>query len=285
MIKLLAIDIDGTLLDARGQLPGAHRDALIDVHASGVDIALATGRSFHFTRPVAALLPMPLTLIVNNGAVVKTRAGPTVLRHLLPRDTARQVLAGTRAWEDSVALVFDREPDGPDPHIISQFMDWTHVHRRGYYEKNKAFIGRTPAALVDEVTEDLIQVMFNGSVESMRSLVNGLRALPIADRFSIAITEYERRDFSLVDVNGAGCSKGTTLARWVAARGLTAADVMAVGDNLNDIEMLDFAGTAVVMGNATDTLKARGYLETVSNDEAGLAHAIRRFGLVAPVGD
>jgi Cof subfamily protein (haloacid dehalogenase superfamily) len=280
LIKLLAIDIDGTLLDSRGQLPDVHRDALIDVHACGIDIALVTGRSFHFTQPVAALLPMPLTLIVNNGAVVRIRTGMTVLRHLLARDTAREVLAETRAYEDSVALVFDREPDGPDPHIISEFMDWTHVHRRGYYEKNKAFIGRAPAALIDEVTEDLIQVMFNGSVEPMRSLVNGLRALPIADQFSVAITEYERRDFSLVDVNGAGCSKGTTLARWVSSRGLTAADVMAVGDNLNDVEMIDFAGTAVVMGNGTEALKSRGYRQTTSNDEGGLAHAIRRFAFV-----
>ena len=285
MIRLLAIDIDGTLLDSRGQLPRAHRDALVDVHARGIDIALVTGRSFHFTQPVAALLPMPLTLIVNNGAVVKTRSGATVLRNLLSRGAARGVLAETRGYEDSVALVFDREPDGPDPHIISEFMDWTHVHRRGYYEKNKAFIGRAPAALVDEVTEDLIQVMFNGSVEPMRSLVNGLRALPIADQFSVAITEYEGRDFSLVDVNGAGCSKGTTLARWVASRGLTAADVMAVGDNLNDVEMLDFAGTAVVMGNATEALTTRGYLPTGSNDEGGLAQAIRQFALAEPAGD
>ena len=72
------------------------------------------------------------------------------------------------------------------------------------------------------LTEDPIQVMFNGSVEPMRALVAALRAMPIADQFSVAITEYEPRDFSLVDVNGAGCSKGTTLARWVGARGLTA---------------------------------------------------------------
>ena len=103
--------------------------------------------------------------------------------------------------------------------------------------------------------------------------------MPIADRFSVAITEYERRDFSLVDVNGAGCSKGTTLARWATSRGLSAAEVMAVGDNLNDVEMLDFAGTAVVMGNATDALKARGYRLTGTNDEGGLAAAIRSFAL------
>lgn len=282
MIKLLAIDIDGTLLDSRGQMPDAHRFALIDAHSGGIDIALATGRSFHFTQPVAALLPMPLTLIVSNGAVVKTRTGMTVLRHLLERDAARQVLAETRAWEDSVALVFDRAAGGPDPHIVSQFMDWTHEHRRGYYDANQAFIGRAPASLVDEVNEDLIQVMFNGSVESMRALVVALRALPMADAFSIAVTEYERRDFALVDVNGAGCSKGATLARWVAARGQKAADVMAVGDNLNDIEMLDYAGTAVVMGNAPAALTSRGYQETASNDEDGLADAIRRFAFVEP---
>jgi len=90
----------------------------------------------------------------------------------------------------------------------------------------------------------------------------------------VAITEYEARDFALVDVNGAGCSKGTTLARWAATRKLARDQVMAVGDNLNDVEMLDFAGVAVLMGNATDALKSRGYLLTASNDEGGLASAI-----------
>jgi multidrug efflux pump subunit AcrB len=63
MIRLLAIDIDGTLLDSHGQLPDANRDALAAASARGVEVALATGRSFHFTRPIANLLPIPLTLI------------------------------------------------------------------------------------------------------------------------------------------------------------------------------------------------------------------------------
>ena len=121
--------------------------------------------------------------------------------------------------------------------------------------------------------------MFNGSVQPMRALVQALRSLPVADRISVAITEYEHRDFSLVDVNAAGCSKGTTLARWAASRGLTPGEIMAVGDNLNDVEMLDFAGTAVVMGNATDALKSRGYHLTGSNDESGLSAAIKRHAL------
>jgi Cof subfamily protein (haloacid dehalogenase superfamily) len=255
-------------------LPDVHRDALVDATARGIEVALVTGRSFHFTRPVLDLLPLPLTLICNNGAIVKNREGDTMMRHLLAREAARQVLAETRHLEDSVAIVFDR-PD--ERQIVFERMDWSHPNRRGYYEKNKAYIAEAPSPLADMLIEDPIQVMFNGSVEPMRALAAALRAMPIAGQFAVAITEYEPRDFSLVDVNGAGCSKGTTLARWVASRGLRAEEVMAVGDNLNDIEMLDFAGTAVVMGNATGALKARGYRLTESNDEGGLATAIRRF--------
>jgi Cof subfamily protein (haloacid dehalogenase superfamily) len=274
MIRLLAIDIDGTLLDSRGRLPDAHRDALVRAAARGIEVALVTGRSFHFTRPIVDLLPLPLTLVCNNGAIVKDNAGTTMMRHLLAREAARQVLAETRRFEDCVAIVFDR-PD--ERQIVFERMDWSHPNRRGYYEKNKAYIAEAPSPLADALVEDPIQVMFNGSLAPMRALAAELRAMPIAGQLAVALTEYERRDFSLLDVNGAGCSKGTALARWTAARGLSAAEVMAVGDNLNDVEMLDFAGTAVVMGNATDALKARGYRLTDSNDEGGLATAIRRF--------
>jgi hypothetical protein len=275
MIRLLAIDIDGTLLDSRARVPVAHRDALVEASARGIEVALATGRSFHFTQPIADLLPIPLTLIVNNGALVKDRSGVSVMRHLLDRDVARRVLAETHVHRESVAIMFDR-PIGHDMRqMIYEHMDWSHPNRRGYFEKNKAFIAQSDVPLADTLTEDPIQVVFNGGVEPMRALVASLRAMPIADRFSVAVTEYEKRDFTLIDVNGAGCSKGSTLARWAASRDLTRDDVMAVGDNLNDVEMLDFAGTAVVMGNATDALKARGYHVTGTNDEGGLARAIR----------
>jgi len=271
MIRLLAIDIDGTLLDSRGRLPPAHRDALVDATARGIQIALVTGRSFHFTAPIVDLLPIPLMLICNNGAVVKRKTGETEMRHLLSREAARHVLIETRRLEDSVAIVFDR-PD--ERQIVFERMDWSQPNRRGYYEKNKAYIAEAPGPLADVLTEDPIQVMFNGSVEPMRQLAAALRAMPVARQFSVAVTEYEQRDFSLVDVNGAGCSKGSTLARWVATRGLRADEVMAVGDNLNDVEMLDFAGIAVVMGNAAEALKSRGYRLTGTNDEGGLAAAI-----------
>ncbi len=276
MIRLLAVDIDGTLLDSRGRLPDAHRAALADAVSAGVEVALATGRSAHFTMPIVELLALPLTLIVNNGALVKNTTGSTEMRRLLPREVARRVLAGTRAYEDCVAVVFDR-PD--ERQIVFERMDWSHPNRRQYYEKNRAFIAEAPAPLTDVLIEDPIQVMFNGSVEPMRELVQALRAADRSGEYTVAVTEYAHRDFSLVDVNGAGCSKGSTLARWALSRGVAAGEVMAVGDNLNDVEMLDFAGTAVVMGNATDVVKSRGYLVTGTNDEDGLAQAIAQYVL------
>jgi len=280
MIRLLAVDIDGTLLDSSGRVPDAHRDALVEAARRGIALALVTGRSFHFTRPLAQSLALPFTLIVNNGAVVKDVEGRTLLRHLLPRSAAREVLASTPAYEDSVAIVFDRDGPGGDDErqIVFERMDWSHPNRRGYFEKNKAFIAPV-SPLADALTEDPIQVMFNGSVGPMRQLAAELRAMPLAGQLSIALTEYELRDFSLLDVNAAGCSKGTTLARWAAAQAIGAADVMAVGDNLNDLDMLEFAGTSVVMGNAAEAVKAKGFPVTRSNDEGGLAAAIEKFAL------
>src|SRR6266508_1127880 len=193
MIRLLAIDIDGPLLNSRGQVPDAHRDALVEVSARGVEVALVTGRSVHFTLPVAKLLPIPLTLVVNNGGVVRNHAGETVLRHLLDKGVARDVLLNTRAHEESVAIIFDR-PD--ERQIVFERMDWSLPNRKGYYEKNKAFIAQTAAPLADILVEDPIQVMFNGRVEPMRALVRSLRSLAIADQISVAITEYALRDFS-----------------------------------------------------------------------------------------
>lgn len=276
-VRLLAVDIDGTLLDSSGKLPDGHRVALAEAVAQGIAVVLATGRALHFAKPVADAIGIPAAMIVNNGAVARDAEGRTALRHLLSRDAARAILASTRTFDDSVAIVFDR-PD--ERQIVFERMDWTHPHRRGYYARNRAFIAEVP--LDTALDDDPIQVMFNGSVAPMRALVATLRAMPMADAFTVAITEYEARDFALVDVNGPGCSKGTTLARWAELCGVPREQVMAVGDNLNDLEMLEFAGRPVLMGNATDAMKARGFPTVPSHDEQGLAVAIRTFALAAP---
>jgi len=272
-IRMLAIDVDGTLLDSTGRIPPAHAEAVADAHAAGMLVVLATGRVHHFVQPVVDALGVPVATIVNNGAVSRDPDGRIVVRRVLERDVALAILDEVRGFDDSVALVFDR----PDGQIVFEGMDWTHPHRQGYYRRNHAFL--TQAPLREALSEDPIQVMFNGSIEPMRALVASLHRLSCADRCTVAVTEYEARDFALVDVNGPDCSKGTTLARLAARLDVPAAQIMAVGDNWNDLEMLEFAGLPVVMGNATEAIKRRGFPVVPDHDTGGLAIAIRRYAL------
>ena len=97
------------------------------------------------------------------------------------------------------------------------------------------------------------------------------------------MTFYEDRDFGMVDVIHPYCSKGSTLAEWTARRGIAREEVMAIGDNHNDREMLEFAGLSIVMANSVPELKASGWRQTLSNDQAGVAAAIEEFALRQPL--
>jgi len=275
MIRLVAIDIDGTLLDSRWQLPERNREAICAAVGAGVEVAIVTGRRYDFARPIIALLPCPVTAIVSNGAIVRSSDGATRLRHLLSRAVARSVLAAAGAYRDGAALIFDRPRDGQ---VVFERIDWNHPSRRGYAERNREFIIEVDP-LEAALTEDPIQVMFNGGVAPMRGLVGLLRALPSSRGFAVAVTEYVDRDFSLVDVLPAGCTKGATLAGWARIQGYARHEVMALGDNLNDVEMLEAAGVPVVMGNAVPALLDRGWPITGTNDDAGVAAAIHQFVL------
>src|SRR5689334_10671884 len=123
MIRLIALDIDGTLLDGDGRIPEQNREAIARAIDAGVEVALATGRRHDFARPIFESLPGPLTLILSNGAIIKTRKGETVMRSLLPREVARAVLMKVPEHRDSAAVIFDREREGQ---VIFEAIDWDH---------------------------------------------------------------------------------------------------------------------------------------------------------------
>ena len=273
MIRLIAIDVDGTLLDTRGQIPQANIDAIHAAVSAGIHIALVTGRSYPFARPIADPLPASVTLIVSNGAVERDMQGSRVAQRLLDRQIARAVLHATRPFRELAALVFDRDAGRQ---VMFETMDWEHPGRKAYWARNQSLIARS-VPLEDALVEDPIQVMFNGGVDAMRSLYCALHAE--ANGFAVSLTEYVHRDFSLIDVTAPTATKGRALASRAAQLGISRDEVMAVGDNFNDLEMLEFAGLPVVMANAVDELKQRGWAVTGDNDNAGLAEAIRRFAL------
>jgi hypothetical protein len=276
MIRLLALDIDGTLLDSDGHVPEANRVAIERATDAGVELVLATGRRYDFARPIVDVIPGPLILILSNGAVVKTRDGDTLMRHLLPRAVARDVLSQAPEHRDSAAVIFDRPLEGQ---VVYETIDWEHPRHHRFFSSNRPFLSEI-APLEDCLTEDPVQVMFSGGCAQMRTLYDRLESSDgAAGDYTVALTEYLHRDFSLVDIVRAGCSKGSALREWAGARGVPREHVMAVGDNLNDLPMLEFAGRPVLMGNALDELKTRGWAVTSSNDEAGVARAIETFVL------
>ena len=272
-VRLLAIDIDGTLLDSQGKVPDDNVKAIQRAVECGVAVTLVTGRSFPFARPIADVLPKAITLIVSNGALVKALDGTTRRRWLLPRATARIVLERTRSFRAAAAVVFDRADEG---HIVAEDMDWDHPNRRGYYARNRHRIRRSDP-LEDALTDDPVQIMFNGSVTAMREIHEALGRLAIDDRVEVLVTEYEERDFTLLDVLTKGCTKGTALASLADDLGIAAHEVMAIGDNFNDVEMLEYAGVPVVMGNAVAGIKSRGWHLTAGHDAAGVARAVDTF--------
>jgi hydroxymethylpyrimidine pyrophosphatase-like HAD family hydrolase len=113
----------------------------------------------------------------------------------------------------------------------------------------------------------------------MREAEAALRGASFAEEFTLAVTSYASKDFAMIDVIHPSCSKGSSLAEWAALCGFAREEVMAIGDNHNDLEMLSFAGIPVVMANSVPELKAFGWHETGTNDEGGVAAAIERFAL------
>ena len=277
-VRLIALDIDGTLLDSASQVPEANRRAIEAAEANGIEIALVTGRRFDFALPVAQQIPCALTMIVNNGAVVKSKDGKTHLRRLLPHQTARAVLQLLPEHRAGAAVVFDRVRENQ---VIYEKIDWEDPRRKAYFARNREFLANV-CPLEDCLVEDPIQLMYSGSVAEMRqvaSLLRGVPQAPEALEFSLAMTFYDHRDFGMVDVIRLNCSKGAALAEWTALRGFGREEVMAIGDNFNDREMLEFAGLPIVMANSVPELKMLGWRQTLSNDEGGVAAAIRQCAL------
>jgi Cof subfamily protein (haloacid dehalogenase superfamily) len=274
-VRLIALDIDGTLLDSRWKLSDANRAAISEATRRGIEVALVTGRRYDFAMPVARELASPLTMIVSNGALVRTQDGKTHVRNLLPVETARKVLHLTLPWREGAGVVFDRPRENQ---LMLEVLETDDPIRQAYYDRNKEFLG-CAKPLESCLTEDPLQVMLSGKVELMRAAQATLRAAPFSDEYRLAATVYETRDFSMMDILHPECSKGSALAEWAAIRGYDRGEVMAIGDNHNDIEMLSYAGIPVVMGNGVAELKNFGWHETASNDENGVAVAIEQFAL------
>lgn len=273
---MIALDIDGTLLDSKTQLPKENVRAIADAAERGIEILLATGRRFDFARTVSDMIPCGLHLIVNNGALIKSKSGETHHRLLLPAKVARKVVEGLPQYLAEAAVVFDRPGE---KQVFLERIDYDDPYRGRYFRRNSQHIGEIQPLTACFNGEDPIQVGYVGRVEAIRGVKRDLNALPFSEDFTLSLTEYPERDLSILDVMRRGVTKGFALAEWAQRQGILRQEIMAIGDNWNDREMLEFAGFPVVMGNSVPELQSLGWTVTLSNDENGVAEAIRKYAL------
>jgi Cof subfamily protein (haloacid dehalogenase superfamily) len=269
-VQLLALDIDGTLLNPQFQISEDDIRAIRRAREMGVEIVVATGRRHQFALPVACKLGVDLCLISSNGAVTRSLAGERFHRDLLPVEVCRQLCADMDEFRGHLVVTFDKETKGA---LVLERLDELGASIRRWLETNLQFIDFV-VPVENALLEDPVQAMYCGTISRMEQAQRRLEASDIRGRITVLKTEYPERDLCMVDVLNQGCSKGHALRRWAHHRGIAREQVMAIGDNYNDVEMLEFAGVPVIMGNASEELRARDWKITLPNSASGVAAAI-----------
>src|SRR6202008_2134472 len=269
-IRLLATDIDGTLLNPEFKISEGDLAALRRAHAAGIEIVLVTGRRHTFALPIAEQLGFDLWLISSNGAVTRSLTGETFHRDLMPAETCRRLCGAMQEFRGNTVLTFDKETKGA---IVLERLEELASSIRRWLEKNMEYI-EFVIPIEKALKSDPVQAMFCGTMERMGHALHALEGTGMDGSVTVLRTEYPARDLSMIDVLNAGCSKGHALERWAAYGGYRRDQVMAVGDNHNDVEMLQFAGHPVMMGNACEELRGRGWRVTRGNDACGLPAAV-----------
>src|SRR5262245_15904233 len=277
-IKLLALDIDGTLLTPQGEITPRNSAAINSARQSGVQIVLVTGRRFNSAREVAQRLDMCAPLISHNGALTKNVETLEALDyHPFDIEIDRAMIGFGR--ECGVDMICCDDPHGLGKMIIEGVSDENKsLHR--YLDKYRDSVS-VVSDLLEYVDHPPIQIMFSGRCDPMDDFAVSLNAV-MDERIQLFKTRYRSADLTILDALSVTASKGAGLAMIAKNRGVAREEVMAVGDNHNDLTMLRYAGLGVVMANAEDELKRMGFELTSSNEEDGVAEAIERH-ILTPI--
>jgi Cof subfamily protein (haloacid dehalogenase superfamily) len=273
--RLIAIDVDGTLLPTNSQvISERNAQALRAAQEAGITVVIATGRRPAYTVPLLNGLGLraDTPLIASNGAVLSTLGGGVIERCHMPARVARGLCGVLRPF-GSVVFTFDRPGRGE---LVLEDLEAAHGRIAMWVETNRnaiEVVKPLELALVDG--DDPVQGMAAGTIDEMREAEKALRASEWSAECESVRTEYPARDISILDLLPPGVSKGWALERLAARLGVDRKETMAIGDNWNDLGMLEWAGQGIVMANAAEELrtlaKTRGWKLALSNDEDGVA--------------
>jgi 5-amino-6-(5-phospho-D-ribitylamino)uracil phosphatase len=276
-IRVLALDIDGTLLNSRREISPRNHAAIEAAGRAGVQIALVTGRRYPAARKVADLLPGRKTLVLHNGGLVIEDAVAIRVRPLA-RSSAIAVLTFAKSVGADPVVHFGQGGEGL---LYVETASPSHTLLAYYLSRSHPDVRVVPnlEATVAQESDDPLQVMFGGSMNEMGELAAAIEALGL--QISALRTVYPRDDLSLIDIVAPTVDKSEALAFLCARWGVGMEEVLAIGDNWNDRLMLLAAGKGCVMGNADHGLLSLGLEVLPGNDEDGVAHAVERFVLSA----
>ena len=273
--RVLALDIDGTLLDSRNRISPRNLAAVNAASESGVRIALITGRRYPAAKKIADLLSGNPTLVLHNGGLVMENS--LAIRVCpLARSAAIAVVAFAKSrGADPVVHLGHRgegllfvENASPSHTLLAYYLTRSHPDVRVVES-----LERTLAA----ESHDPLQVMFGGSMIDMAELASAIEARGFEVR--ALRTVYPKDDLSLIDVVAPMVDKSEALRFLCSRWGVSLSQVLAIGDNWNDRLMLQAAGKGCVMRNAEPGLHSIGLEVVPGNDEDGVAYAVERFVL------
>ena len=273
-IGIVALDLDGTLLDSQKRLSDVNRDALARAAAKGVQIVPTTGRFFGMMPAAIRDLPFVRYAITINGAQVYDRVEDSVVaREEIPLGTAialMELLDGFDVVYDcyrnswgwmTAALQAKAEAYATDEHYLRMLREF-----RCPVPELKAHLRETAAE------GDVQKIMLFSRRDADPGPVLGAISRAVAERFpEIRVTASTRNN---IELNIASAHKGRALERLAGHLGLTLANCMAFGDGMNDLTMVEAAGVGVAMANAVDAVKRAAKLVTASNDDDGVAKAL-----------
>jgi Cof subfamily protein (haloacid dehalogenase superfamily) len=274
-VRLVAIDMDGTLLPTFAQaISPRNAQALRAAQQAGITVAIATGRRVAYTTPLLEGLGLraDMPLIASNGAVTRTLGGEAVDRCQLPCKVARGLCGLLRPFG---VLVFTFDRPGRCELVVED-LEQAHGRIALWVAANRSAI-EIVKPLEDALSngDDPIQGMVAGSLSQMGKAERAIKASEWSGSCECVKTEYPGRDLSILDLMPQGVSKGKALENLARRLGVDRKETMAIGDNWNDVDMLEWAGQSVLMGNAAQELrtmaKMRGWKQAPPNHQDGVA--------------
>jgi Cof subfamily protein (haloacid dehalogenase superfamily) len=276
-IRLLALDLDGTTLDAHGGLSDAVRDAVAAVQRRGIRVVLCTGRRFRTALPMARSLELSGPIVVNNGVVVKQiESGVTLHHDYLPSDLYAEILTLMRGLGPPLVYV-DAYHEQRD--LVTERVDEAHPFQQEYLADNTQFYGVVDDLAVER--PDHVIMMSAMADETSLAALRQRAVKELGDRVRTHALMNKNYRGQILELLSSRSGKWPALERLAAADGIAPEEIAAVGDDRNDVEMIRRAGLGIAMGNAVEPAKRAAAIVVRSNAEGGAVEALQQVLLQA----